>query len=236
VALVRLSHQISLEIAKVTGPIIREAEKAERKDAVIEDVGEVFAAFGRLRLRLLRLVRTGAVLGIVDKHGRRVAAANQADQERILGIALADMTPAVQEALGAFRAANVELIESIAVQQHAQVLDLVTRAVSSGMRAQTLRGQIQERFRVSRSRAELIARDQILKANSQLTQIRHREAGISEYIWITSSDERVRDMHSDLSGTHHSWTDPPVTNEQGDTNHPGEDYQCRCTASPVLPA
>lgn len=41
-------------------------------------------------------------------------------------------------------------------------------------------------------------------------------------------------MHQELDGTEQSWDDPPVTNEDGDRNHPGEDYQCRCVAYPIL--
>lgn len=230
-----LSFRFSKEVAKVTGPIIQRAEKAERRDASIDDLGGVYAEFERLRLRLIRMSRSQSITRIVDRRGRMISASNLEDQERIMAISLASNPPEVQAALAAFRESNVALIESIALQQHDQVLSLVTKAASSGMRARTLRDSIQERFRVSRSRAQLIARDQLLKANSQLTQIRHAEAGVTHYVWITSSDEKVRDRHADLSGTIHAYNDPPVTNEQGDRNHYGEDYQCRCTGSPVLP-
>ena len=30
------------------------------------------------------------------------------------------------------------------------------------------------------------------------------------------------------------WDDPPVTNDDGDTNAPGEDYRCRCVAIPQI--
>jgi uncharacterized protein with gpF-like domain len=41
-------------------------------------------------------------------------------------------------------------------------------------------------------------------------------------------------MHRALEGTVHSYNDPPVTNKQGDRNHPGGDYQCACQAEPVI--
>jgi GNAT superfamily N-acetyltransferase len=44
----------------------------------------------------------------------------------------------------------------------------------------------------------------------------------------------VRDMHDELEGTEHAWDDPPVTDKYGNRNHPGEDYQCRCVAVPIL--
>lgn len=85
------------------------------------------------------------------------------------------------------------------------------------------------------SKAELLARDQTLKLNAAISRTRQQAAGISKYYWTTVGDERVRKMHDDLDGKLFSWDDPPITNEAGDHNHPGEDYQCRCTASPYLP-
>jgi len=67
-----------------------------------------------------------------------------------------------------------------------------------------------------------------------VNQHRQTAAGVSRYEWSSSADERVRPRHRELDGQTFSWDDPPVTNDDGDTNHPGEDYQCRCIAVPVL--
>lgn len=48
------------------------------------------------------------------------------------------------------------------------------------------------------------------------------------------STSRVRDTHVALNGETFSWSDPPVTSETGERNHPGEDYSCRCVAVAVL--
>ena len=105
----------------------------------------------------------------------------------------------------------------------------------AGTRVEDLRKQIRERFDVTRSKADLLARDQVLKLNAQITQTRQRQAGISEYRWSASNDERVREYHRELDGSIFRWDDPPITNEDGDRNAPGEDYQCRCVAIPILP-
>jgi SPP1 gp7 family putative phage head morphogenesis protein len=134
-----------------------------------------------------------------------------------------------------FRKENVALIKSIAEDQLDQVTELLDDAFEAGDDVDTVRAKVKERFDVSKSRADLIARDQVLKLNSQITQARQRSVGIESYIWSTSNDERVRPGHDDLEGETFRWDDPPVTNEEGDRNHPGEDYQCRCVAIPVLP-
>src|SRR5690606_35480604 len=41
--------------------------------------------------------------------------------------------------------------------------------------------------------------------------------------------------HWILDGTRQRWAVAPVTNPRtGARNHPGKDYQCRCTATPVV--
>jgi SPP1 gp7 family putative phage head morphogenesis protein len=78
-------------------------------------------------------------------------------------------------------------------------------------------------------KAQFIARDQVAKLNSQISQSRQSELGIKRYVWRTSGDERVRDSHKKKEGKIYRWSDPPE-----DTGHPGEDFQCRCTAEPVI--
>lgn len=50
------------------------------------------------------------------------------------------------------------------------------------------------------------------------------------YVWCTRCDSLVRSDHAHLEGRFFSWDEPPVTNTAtGSRNHPGEDYNCRCT-------
>ena len=41
-------------------------------------------------------------------------------------------------------------------------------------------------------------------------------------------------MHKDLDGKIFEFANPPITNEKGDRNNPGEDWQCRCEAIPIV--
>lgn len=134
----------------------------------------------------------------------------------------------------AFARENVELIRSIPSEHFAKLEADINAALRSGKNTRQLTKVIEERYGSTKSRARMIARDQIGKANADVSQHRQEEHGVTRYQWSTSGDERVRERHAALEGTIHSWADPPVTNEAGDRNHPGEDYQCRCTADPVL--
>lgn len=121
------------------------------------------------------------------------------------------------------------------------VRDVLDNRLKEGVRVEELRAELQERLGMSKRRASLIARDQTLKASGQLQEARQTQVGIRRYVWTTSLDERVRDDHERLEGRVFSWDDPPVTNfsevirgKPERRGHPGSDFQCRCTADPVL--
>ncbi len=64
-----------------------------------------------------------------------------------------------------------------------------------------------------------------------------QQNGGERYIWITRQDDRVRPAHWELEGQECSWDDPPLTADKSDNEedcHPGDDYGCRCIASPVF--
>lgn len=137
---------------------------------------------------------------------------------------------------------NVSLITSIDQQFFGQLREKARTAVLSGRSTRDLREELQSRYGVSKSRADLIARDQVGKLNGQITQQRHADLGIEEYIWRTSRDERVRGnpaglypdarhSHYALEGRRFKVRGPGAPG----IGHPGDDFQCRCTQEPVLP-
>lgn len=145
-----------------------------------------------------------------------------------LGIKLADADPGVTKLVPEWRKENVGRITGMLDDQ----LGKIERVLEDGAnhRVETLAKEIRRQcIDVSVSRAELIARDQVLTLNAQITKQRQTNAGVERYVWTTSNDERVREEHQELEGKTFSWDDPPGP------GHPGEDYQCRCVAFPVLP-
>ena len=122
------------------------------------------------------------------------------------------------------RSDNVQLIKSVQVDMLDDLRQVLEE--TEGLSIPDIENALLARGNVPLSRVNLIARDQTLKLNSGITQHRCQAAGLNRYTWSTSQDERVRPMHADLEGQVFSWDSPPVTNDQGDRNSPGEDYQC----------
>jgi SPP1 gp7 family putative phage head morphogenesis protein len=153
----------------------------------------------------------------------------------IVEIDLFGSEPWLARELGGFVVENVSLITSVEDEYLAQVEKMVATSIRSGLRVEEIAADLDDRFDVSRSRAELIARDQVGKFNGQLTELRQKDLGIETYRWMTSGDSRVRDSHrenaermTEFGQGIYAWNDPP------ETGHPGQDFQCRCWAEPVL--
>ena len=115
---------------------------------------------------------------------------------------------------------NIALIKNIS----AETADVLRAAFAGGTPSVEV---IQQTGQVQLSKAKFWARDQTLKVNSQISRERSKAVGFPAYRWSTSKDERVRETHEANEGKAFLWTDPPPT------GHPGEDPNCRCTASPI---
>jgi SPP1 gp7 family putative phage head morphogenesis protein len=182
---------------------------------------------------------------MLDSTGRRIIRVTTQQTSQVLGIDVRENIPGLQGQIDDWRTANVNLIETgvrapqEAVKLRPSLLGDVSSTIedlhAKGVRVEAVAGELRSRFKVSDSRAELIARDQVLKLNAQITRSRQRAVGINQYQWVTSRDERVRETHVELDGTIQSWDSPPEVAE-GRFEHPGGDFQCRCIAMPVPPA
>lgn len=128
---------------------------------------------------------------------------------------------------------NVGLISSIPEDTLEKMKDIVYDGFTNGKTTTRMVKEIQRAYGISRRRAELIARDQTAKLNGQIQKTQQQDAGITEYVWSTTGDERVRRSHRELNGKKFSWDDPPE-NSDGRKCHPGQDFQCRCIGRPVF--
>ena len=128
---------------------------------------------------------------------------------------------------------NIDLISTIPSGTLDKMRDMVFNGYAKGETTTQMVKDIQRVYRISKDHASLIARDQTAKLNGQIQQYQQQDAGITQYIWTTTGDERVRESHRELNGKIFNWSEPPV-NSDGRACHPGEDYQCRCIGRPVF--
>lgn len=190
-------------------------------DAMSRDLGGIDA----LAARLARLAVQRQVEETDNQLMRSVANALGISIDLVAGI----KQMSVQNDIEAATLANVQLIKDIPRQAVEKLKNSVLNDVAMGRRYEDVAADIERQLDVTESRAKLIARDQMSKVNASITETKQTALGITSYQWSTSGDERVRESHRDKNGRIFRWDDPP-----GDTGHPGDDYQCRCVAIPVI--
>lgn len=140
-----------------------------------------------------------------------------------------------RQALEAWTQLNVGLIKTIPSNTLDKMRDIVMTGYQNGETTTSIIKKIQRAYSISRRRARLIARDQLGKLNADITKKQQQDAGVDEYEWSDSRDEKVRKRHHELDGKRFRWDDPPIVDQKtGRRCHPGQDYQCRCCALPVF--
>jgi SPP1 gp7 family putative phage head morphogenesis protein len=131
---------------------------------------------------------------------------------------------------------QVELITSLPLGAAQRVHDLVVnRGLIGSERSTTLAKDILASGQVTASRARLIARTEVSRAQCNLTQARAMFAGSEGYIWRTSRDADVRETHKEQEGKYIRWTHPPKTDKNLDPYHAGCGPNCRCYPEPIVP-
>lgn len=112
---------------------------------------------------------------------------------------------------------------------------IVVKRFTAGTRVETIAREFETQLGVTDRHARLLARDQTAKLNATVIREDFTAAGIDEYVWTTADDERVREDHAILDGQTFRWDDPPIADQRtGQRGHPGEVFQCRCVALPVV--
>lgn len=219
-------------------PYLLRSSSIRRTDAYTDDLTEIFNS---IRATVGTQFTDDEIKKAIRAKGLRIADWNRKQMTRILSSALSvDVylsDPWLATELNGFVNTNVALIGSIPRNMLRSAEITVGQSIRQGLRVEEIEKQLEGDYGVNKkatNRAELIARDQVGKFNGDLNHLRQENLGIKEYTWRTVRDERVRPFHADLEGTTQRWDDPPVVSADGRKCHPGEDFQCRCQAEPIL--
>lgn len=127
---------------------------------------------------------------------------------------------------------NVALIKSLGQETFGKLEQMIYRAKVNKTPASQLSAEIQRIFKTSKTRANLIAVDQLASLNSDLTAARAKIAGIEYYKWHGRLDSRERALHLRLEGRTYKF------GKRTDAENglaPGKPVRCRCVASMIVP-
>lgn len=212
---------------------------------VIIRLPEVYAAVSNFNDRQWRLiVKSGTGLSLPIAASVPGAFTAISDPRAItarfgLGIDVYRSEPWLAELQKNWVSQNTKLIKTIPTQYLGKVEQAVRAGVLNGTSSREIAKQVKEIYGVTDRRAKIIARDQIGKANAELTQYRQEDLGIKKYKWVTAHDERVRGnpsgrypkavpSHFARDGKEFDWANPPIG------GHPGMAILCRCYADPIF--
>jgi SPP1 gp7 family putative phage head morphogenesis protein len=133
-------------------------------------------------------------------------------------------------------AEQVTLIQSIPLEAAQRVHRLTLEGLENSTRAKEIAAEIMRTEEVSSSRAQLIARTEVSRTSTTLTQARAEHIGSPGYIWTSSHDGAVRSEHRELDGKFFTWNNPPIADKRSGTRaHAGAIWNCRCFCAPIIP-
>lgn len=215
-------------------------DRSIRADGILDDLQGVFA-----HLKAVANSRLAGPIASLPRIFSRVSLFNDSQWRRVIKISTGFNFPASRDrestglGINAYReepwldgmqsvwVSNAsDLIKSLPDGMESQIKQLVKNSVINGGSASNLADQIEKIFNTTRYRAELIAIDQIQKANAALTEQRQRDVGVTGYVWRGVEDGRERVAHKLREGKHFDWNSPPPD------GHPGQPVRCRCWAEP----
>jgi SPP1 gp7 family putative phage head morphogenesis protein len=246
-ALRRLVKQLKADVNRLLLPrlddIVLQYKTESRSDTWIETIDSIFAELVRLAIATLGIEisrlpnQFAAVSKFNEAQFKLVVKANTgmklppvmpgAPSSSLLGVNVFRSEPFLISLAEGWVSENTALIKTLPTRLHPELESIIRRGVMNGQSVKDIKDQIKERYNVTDSRAKLIAQDQTLKLNADLTRYRLQSVGVTEYIWRTVQDGRVRPEHSDRNGKTYSWA------KGAGGEHPGQPVRCRCRAQAV---
>ena len=135
-----------------------------------------------------------------------------------------------QDVFEAIVAQNASLIKSIADKYLSDVEGLVMRSVTDGRDIKGLSQELQQRYNLTKRRADFIARDQNNKATESLARAQDTQAGITRGVWMHIGGKYTsREPHKKMDGEEFDLAEGLYDKDVDRKVMPGELSGCQCT-------
>lgn len=188
-----------------------------------------------------------AKLKVADLFDRTLWKTDQAFRQSVKGITVSpELPPEQRKKIADEWQQNMELwIKDFTEKEIVQLRTNLQKAIYSGNRYESTISTIQKSYGVSANKAKFLARQETSLLMTKFKQTRYQAAGVNEYKWgrvAGTPAHPVRPRHKELAaaserGTIYRWDAPPVSTAPGEPerrNNPGQDYNCRCFAKPIV--
>lgn len=157
-----------------------------------------------------------------------------------------DLTPEKRAKIAESYTENMKrYIKGFSEEQIIKLRKTVQQKGFQGLRYENLETMIQTSYGASEHKAKFLARQETNLLMAAFKQTRYEARGIHEYKWrcvVGTKLHPTRPRHKELNdeslkGKIFRFDDPPISTGKGEPvrrNNPQEDYNCRCTAVPVI--
>lgn len=138
---------------------------------------------------------------------------------------------------------NMKLwIKDFTKKEIGELREKVKATYFAGNRYGSLIKTIEKSYDVSANKAKFLARQETSLLMTTHKEVRYQDSGVVEYKWRSvtgTANHPVRPMHKALNdrsekGEIFRFDSPPVDDPHGGRHNPGQNYNCRCTAVPVV--
>lgn len=186
------------QIARAVGDIVRGRFDPLDLQASTIAIGEMLSGYADLITPWARAV---AYRLLADISRRDAAGWHRLGQQINRALVQEIETTPMQQMLHDLLETQVDLIRSIPLDARERVHELSVRAMTGGGRWEEIAEQTLNQYGVSRSKANLIARTETGRAQTEFQRVRAEHIGSEGYIWRTARDLDVRALHRRLEGT-----------------------------------
>jgi SPP1 gp7 family putative phage head morphogenesis protein len=169
---------------------------------------------------------------IEEVNARDVAAWREISKNMRSGLAHEIRNTQVGAVMAKLMAEQTELIAALPVEAAQRVQRLTLTGLIEGEQLGRIVAEIERSGEVSAAHARMIARTEVSRTASNLTEARAAVAGLPLYRWRATKDKKTRPNHAAMDGKICEWANPPEIDEGGRLMrfHPGCIWECRCWA------
>lgn len=177
------------------------------------------------------------VFGILDKVDNRSRDEFYSAIEGAIGISSKELaaTEGMKATTNALKLETAQWVKKLRDETLEMYTSNALRAMSLGNGLDGILDEFEGMEEKRKNHAKTVARTQINTYNSLSTKIRAQNLGITQAVWVTANDERVRPSHAQRDGKVFDLDKGLYSSIDGKYLLTGVDYGCRCTARYVLP-
>lgn len=237
----RLRNLYYRTVVKLFKEILKDVKKFEEPLSIVKKINEISQSFEFTNFIYSFTKNLFFKVEVENAKDWREACLKSTKPNEIYRLLMENTQGQIQGLLTAKSLENADLIKTIPSLFAQKATEYAEEAYLKGNRADVVKRKVLEMYgNITEVEAQRIARTEVSKTSSQLTQIRSKAVGINWYVWRTSKDKRVRHSHDIMEGVLVNFNNPPNPEKlagekyQYGVYNAGEIFNCRCYPEPVV--